>query len=52
MADDYERLAEKTELTNEKALALKKEMKQMIAESRGFDNERYIALMKKLPEID
>ena len=33
-------------------LALKKEMKQMIAESRGFDNERYIALMKKLPDID
>ena len=33
-------------------LALKKEMKQMIAESRGFDNERYIALMKRLPDID
>ena len=33
-------------------LALKKEMKQMIAESRGFDNERYIALMNKLPDIE
>ena len=33
-------------------LALKKEMKQMIAESRGFDNERYVALMNKLPDID
>jgi len=33
-------------------LVLKKEMKEMITESRGFDNERYIALMKKLPEID
>jgi hypothetical protein len=31
---------------------LKKEMKEMITESRGFDNERYIALMKKLPEIE
>ena len=33
-------------------LALKKEMKQMIAESRGFDNDRYVALMNKLPDID
>ena len=33
-------------------LVLKKEMKEMIMESRGFDNDRYIALMKKLPEID
>jgi hypothetical protein len=32
-------------------LVLKKEMKEMITESRGFDNERYIALMKKLPDI-
>jgi hypothetical protein len=31
---------------------LKKEMKEMIMESRGFDNERYIALMKKLPTVD
>lgn len=33
-------------------LVLKKEMKEMITESRGFDNDRYIALMKKLPDID
>jgi hypothetical protein len=33
-------------------LVLKKEMKDMITESRGFDNERYIALMKKLPQTD
>lgn len=33
-------------------IVLKKEMKQMITESRGFDNDRYIALMKKLPDID
>ena len=33
-------------------LVLKKEMKEMITESRGFDNERYVALMKRLPEID
>jgi uncharacterized protein YoaH (UPF0181 family) len=32
-------------------LVLKKEMKEMIMESRGFDNERFIALMKKLPDI-
>jgi hypothetical protein len=29
-------------------LVLKKE----IMESRGFDNERYVALMKKLPTLD
>ena len=33
-------------------IVLKKEMKQMITESRGFDNDRYIALMSKLPAID
>ena len=33
-------------------LVLKKEMKEMITESRGFDNDRYIALMKKLPDIE
>ena len=33
-------------------LVLKKEMKEMITESRGFDNDRYIALMRKLPEIE
>jgi hypothetical protein len=24
----------------------------MISESRGFDNERFIALMQKLPHVD
>jgi hypothetical protein len=33
-------------------LVLKKEMKQMITESRGFDNDRYIALMNKLPDLE
>jgi hypothetical protein len=33
-------------------IVLKKEMKQMISESRGFDNERFIALMQKLPHVD
>ena len=33
-------------------LVLKEEMKEMIMESRGFDNERYIMLMKKLPSTD
>jgi hypothetical protein len=33
-------------------IVLKKEMKQMITESRGFDNERYIALMNRLPDIE
>ena len=33
-------------------LALKKEMRDMISQSRGFDNDRYVALLKRLPEID
>ena len=33
-------------------LCLKKEMKDMISESRGFDNARYAALMSKLPDFD
>ena len=33
-------------------LALKKEMRDMISQSRGFDNNRYVALLKRLPEID
>ena len=33
-------------------LALKKEMRDMISQSRGFDNTRYVALLKRLPEID
>ena len=33
-------------------LALKKEMRDMISQSRGFDNDRYVALLRRLPEID
>jgi hypothetical protein len=33
-------------------IVLKKEMKEMITESRGFDNDRYIALMNKLPDLE
>jgi hypothetical protein len=33
-------------------LALKKEMRDMISQSRGFDNDRYVALLRRLPEIE
>ena len=33
------------------SIALKNEMKQMIAESRGFDNARYLQLLENLPDL-
>ena len=51
----YERLRGEgrsdTETLQLMGLALRNEMKTMIAESRGFDNDRYALLLSRLPDL-
>ena len=41
-----------TEALQLMGIVLKNEMQKMISESRGFSNERYVALLQKLPDIE